>query len=249
MKKVYVEKLYPKGTRIVIDAVDNCIHSIKECKTGIVCEIDDDGEMLIKWDDGGEDTIDLEEICIHKIGKHDVPLARRYDKMLGSSAIGNKWLYNLWQVAEFVCDKMKYGDVWIYTEDHFSLLCVKQNEGMYFRDNMEYGHIGDMEYFMIFSHIADLIAFSLKRDGEDEEDSVPTFNEFREVVEEELKSLTSKPLCLERYNVEKYITTEEYSEELKSAYKLLLKRDISSKMFLGGYARSFACYIYKLNEF
>ncbi len=249
MKKEAVEKIYPEGTRIVIDSVDNCIRSIKECKTGVVCEIDDNGEMLIKWDDGGESFIDFEKVQIHKININDVPVARRYAKMLGRSLVGNKWLHNIWQVAEFVCDKRKYGDVWIYTEDYFRLLCVKQNEGMHFRDSMEYGHIGDMEYFRSFSYIASLMALSSKRDGEDKEDNVPEFSEFKEAVEEELKNLTSKPLCLERYNVEKYITTKEYSEELRSAYKILLTRDISTKMFLGGYAKSFACYIYKLNEF
>ena len=175
-------------------------------------------------------------------------VVRRYDKILGSSMVGNNWLYNLWQAAEYVCDKRKYGDVWLYTEDHFRLLCVKKNEGMHFRDNMEYGHIGDMEYFRSFSYIASLMALSAKRDGRDEEDSVPAFNEFREAVEEELKRLISRPLCLERYNVEQYIAAEEYKTEIMSAYKILLTRDISRKMFLGGYAKSFACYVYRLNK-
>ena len=92
------------------------------------------------------------------------------------------------------------------------------------------------------------------RDCKDKsENHVPTSEEFKKAIENELESLTSDPLCFERYNVQQYITSEEYIGEIYSAYNLLTKRMedklITRKMFLGGYAKSFAYYIYKLNEF
>ena len=74
MKKEDIKKWYIEGTRIVIDPVYNCIHLIKGCKTGVVCGIDDDGEMLIKWDDGGESFINCDRTRLHKININDVPV-------------------------------------------------------------------------------------------------------------------------------------------------------------------------------
>ena len=253
MKKEVIEKLYPEGTRIVIDPIYNCIHSIKECKTGVVCGIDNDGEMLIKWDDGGESFINCERIRLHKINKSDVPVARRYEKLLGVSSNGTEWLDNIWQATEFACRERDCDNIGIYTEDKFLITqTVPADSGCYLHYSLNFGNIGDWEVYKIFEEILKPMEDCLyKKNRENDNKAVPTADEFRESVEEELKKLTANPLCFERYNVEQYIASEEYIAEFNSAYRLLTKRMngnlISAEMFLGGYARSFAYYIFRLN--
>ena len=254
MKKKQVEEMYPEGTRIVIDPIYT-IHSIKECKTGVVCGIDDNGEMLIKWDDGGEGFVNCDRTRLHKININDVPVARRYERLLGVSSNGSEWLENVWQAAEFACRERDCNDISIYTEDKFLITqTIPADSGCYLHYSLNFGNIGDWEVYEIFYEVLQLMENSLYRDCKDKaENSVPTSEEFKKATENELESLTSDPLCFERYNVQQYITSEEYIREINSAYNLLTKRMedklITRKMLIGGYAKSFAYYIYKLNEF
>ena len=163
-----IKKMYPKGTRIQIERMNDSYHPI-ECGTnGIVDYVDDVGILHCTFDNGRCQGVVTDADIFHVIDRLNVPVAERYAYLLGSAIDGNKRLHSVQEVAEFICKHGQYGDVRITTMEGKELL---DTFGIYINK------ISDMEYreellkvLIPMQHEVENAAFSEDEDMDETED-------------------------------------------------------------------------------
>ena len=110
-----IKKMYPKGTRILIERMNDPYHPIERGTKGIVDYVDDVGTLHCTFDNGRTLGVVTDADIFHVIDRLNVPVAERYAYLLGSAIDGNKRLHSVQEVAEFICKHGQYGDVRITT--------------------------------------------------------------------------------------------------------------------------------------
>lgn len=132
-----IKKMYPKGTRIQIERMNDPYHPIERGTKCTVDHVDDAGTLHCTFDNGRSLGVVTDADIFHVIDRLNVPIAERYACLLGSAIDGNKRLHNVQEVAEFICKHGQYGDVRITTMEGKELL---DTFGIYINK------ISDMEY-------------------------------------------------------------------------------------------------------
>ena len=132
-----IKKMYPKGTRIQIERMNDPYHPIERGTKGTVDHVDDAGTLHCTFDNGRSLGVVTDADIFHVIDRLNVPVAERYACLLGSAIGGNRRLHNVQEVAEFICKHGQYGDVRITTMEGKELL---DTFGIYINK------ISDMEY-------------------------------------------------------------------------------------------------------
>lgn len=117
-----IKKMYPKGTRILIERMNDPYHPIERGTKGTVDYVDDVGTLHCTFDNGRCQGVVTNTDIFHVIDRLNVPIAERYAYLLGSAIDGNKRLHNVQEVAEFICKHGQYGDVQIKNDDGFELI-------------------------------------------------------------------------------------------------------------------------------
>lgn len=163
-----IKKMYPKGTRILIERMNDPYHPIERGTKGTVDYVDDIGTLHCTFDNGRCQGVVTDKDIFHVIDRLNVPIAERYAYLLGSAIDCNKRLHNVQEVAEFICKHGQYGDVRITTTEGKELL---DTFGIYIN------RISDMEYreellkvLVPMQHEVKNAAFSDDEDMEETED-------------------------------------------------------------------------------
>ena len=163
-----IKKMYPKGTRIQIERMNDPYHPIERGTKGTVDYVDDAGTLHCTFDNGRSLGVVTDADIFHVIDRLNVPVAERYAYLLGSAIDGNKRLHNVQEVAEFICKHGQYGDVRITTMEGKELL---DTFGIYINK------ISDMEYreellkvLVPMQHEVENAAFSDDEDMDETED-------------------------------------------------------------------------------
>ena len=117
-----IKKMYPKGTRIQIERMNDPYHPIERGTKGTVDHVDDAGTLHCTFDNGRTLGVVTDADIFHVIDRLNVPIAERYACLLGSAIDGNKRLRSIEAVAEFICTHGQYGDVQIKNDDGFELI-------------------------------------------------------------------------------------------------------------------------------
>ena len=95
-----IKKMYPKGTRIQIERMNDPYHPIERGTKGTVDHVDDAGTLHCIFDNGRSLGVVTDADIFHVIDRLNVPVAERYAYLLGSAIDGNKRLHNVQEVAE-----------------------------------------------------------------------------------------------------------------------------------------------------
>ena len=163
-----IKKMYPKGTRILIERMNDPYHPIERGTKGAVDHVDDAGTLHCTFDNGRTLGVVTDADIFHVIDRLNVPVAERYAYLLGSAIDGNKRLHNVQEVAEFISKRGQYGDVRITTMEGKELL---DTFGIYINK------ISDMEYreellkvLIPMQHEVENAAFSDDEDMDETED-------------------------------------------------------------------------------
>ncbi len=117
-----IKKMYPKGTRIQIERMQDPYPPIESGTKGTVDHVDDAGTLHCIFDNGRTLGVVTDADIFHVIDRLNVPIAERYAYLLGSAIDGNKRLHRVQEVAAFICKHGQYGDVRITTMEGKELL-------------------------------------------------------------------------------------------------------------------------------
>ena len=163
-----IKKMYPKGTRILIERMKDPYHPIERETKGTVDYVDDGDTLHCTFDNGRNQGVVTDADIFHVIDRLNVPIAERYAYLLGSAIDGNRRLHNVQEVAEFICKHGRYSDVRITTMEGKELL---DTFGIYINK------ISDMEYreellkvLVPMQHEVENGAFSDDKDMDETED-------------------------------------------------------------------------------
>ena len=85
-----IKKMYPKGTRIQIERMNDPYHPIERGTKGTVDHVDDAGTLHCIFDNGRSLGVVTDADIFHVIDRLNVPVAERYAYLLGSAIDGNK---------------------------------------------------------------------------------------------------------------------------------------------------------------
>ena len=99
-----IKKMYPKGTRIQIERMNDPYHPIERGTKGTVDHVDDAGTLHCIFDNGRSLGVVTDADIFHVIDRLNVPVAERYAFLLGSAIDGNKRLHSVQEVAPVVRD-------------------------------------------------------------------------------------------------------------------------------------------------